>query len=36
LVDRLGPELVDRILRRGARLRLDVLLDDARSRSVRA
>jgi hypothetical protein len=35
-VDRLGPELVDRILRRGARLQLDAILDGERDRSVRA
>jgi tetratricopeptide (TPR) repeat protein len=35
-VDRLGPELFDRTLRRGARLQLDALLDGERDRLVGA
>ena len=36
LIDRLGPELVDRTLRRGAGLQLNALLDGVRDRSARA
>jgi predicted ATPase/DNA-binding SARP family transcriptional activator len=35
-VEQLGPELVDRILRQGARLQLDVLVDEERDPSVHA
>jgi hypothetical protein len=36
LLDRLGPDLADRALRRGASLSLDALLEGGRNRPVRA